>query len=133
MTVIVKRGKVHDGQREYRAGDAVEGLSREDEQNLVDSGAAEWPADETPEVPQSNDNGEPAADPANDLEPISVNEEEGDGGPQTELLSVEAFNDLAPADQKEYLKSLDIEPAGKENERIAQYAAWHGQAIAGGV
>lgn len=40
------------------------------------------------------------------------------------VLPVSGFTDLPASDQKELLKSIEIDPAGKVDERIIQYEEW---------
>lgn len=45
------------------------------------------------------------------------------------VLTTEQFSELKAEDQKSYLKALNIDPAGKENERIAQYEDWFAEQV----
>jgi hypothetical protein len=44
--------------------------------------------------------------------------------PDGDVLTLDQFVDLKANDQKDRLRSLDIDPGSNENERAAQYGGW---------
>lgn len=102
MSVKVKKNnKVLAGGRTYKAGEIVLGLDEQEQKRLVKLGVCEW-------GPDIDDGGV-------DL-PLS--------GLVGLALTVEQFAELKADEQKAKLKALEIEPASKEEERIAQYEEW---------
>ncbi|MDU5945824.1 hypothetical protein NYE69_28385 [Paenibacillus sp. FSL R5-0527] len=98
-------GKIRHNGKSYKPGDIVPDLTEEEYDRLIRLG-----------------DGEP-------LEGQSVNPPGLAVGGQLPLvglvLSVEQFADLKADEQKAHLKALEIDPAGKEEERIVQYEEWY--------
>ncbi len=112
MKNIKALGKIRHNGKSYKPGDIVPDLTEEEYDRLIRLG-----------------DGEP-------LEGQAVNPPGLAVGGQLPLplvglvLSVEQFADLKADEQKAHLKALEIDPAGKEEERIAQYEDWFEEQIA---
>lgn len=128
MSIKVKKNKVLTGGREYKAGEIIPGLETNEERRLVSLGVCEWAPDfenVSDKVDgQNNEGGQSSITGGSDL----VN---GDQLPLKGLiLTVEDFAELKADEQKAHLKALKIEPAGKEEERVAQYEEWYADQVA---
>ncbi|MGG3504762.1 hypothetical protein ABES58_04675 [Paenibacillus lautus] len=111
MKVIVKRGLVDDGTKIYGYGEIVPGLSEKEARRLIKTGLCEAIlSEEEPSIPD---------DSLFPQLPLQGNV----------ILSIEDFAELKADDQKSHLKALEIEPAGKEEDRIAQYEEWYAEQV----
>lgn len=108
-------GKVRHNGKDYKPGEIVSGLTQEEHDRLIQLRAGE-------EVEQSSSSESwDVNQEINDLTSFQMN---GDV-----VLSVEDFAELKADDQKAHLKALEIEPAGKEEDRIVQYEEWYAEQV----
>ncbi|MEK3873726.1 MULTISPECIES: hypothetical protein [unclassified Paenibacillus] len=119
MSLKVKKyNKVLAGDRMYKAGEIIPPLDETEEQRLLELGVCELAPDIRPaQTGLANDEDSMVNPPG-----LAV----GGQLPLVGLvLSVEEFAELKADEQKAHLKALTIEPAGKEEDRIAQYEEWY--------
>ena len=105
MNNIKALGKIRHNGKNYAPGDIVPDLTKEEYERLIRLG-----------------DGEPLEGQAVNPPGLAVGGQLPLGGL---VLSVEEFAELKADEQKAHLKALTIEPAGKEEERIAQYQEWY--------
>ncbi|WP_338842044.1 hypothetical protein [Paenibacillus glucanolyticus] len=107
-------GKIRHNGKDYIPGQIVPGLTQEEYDRLIQLKAGE-------EVEQSSSS---ESQEYNDFTGFQLN--------GAVVLSVEDFANLKADDQKAHLKALEIEPAGKEEDRIAQYEEWYAEQVTAG-
>ncbi|WP_068775769.1 hypothetical protein [Paenibacillus sp. FJAT-26967] len=126
MNVIVKYGRVDDGNKVYRPGETVPGLSKEEVQQLIEAGICQYgPSGEV--VTSDELDGAKAAAAAimtGDLGNTQDNAGADNDPVGLDIMSPDEFSALKPDGQKETLESIGIEPASKEAERVKQYNEW---------
>lgn len=104
--------KIRHNGKNYKPGDIVPDLTKEQYDRLIrlgDGDPVEEQYDQSVIPPGSGDGGQ--------LPLVGV------------PLSVEQFSELKADEQKARLKALEIDPAGKEEERIAQYEEWYADQV----
>ncbi|WP_110933817.1 hypothetical protein [Paenibacillus bouchesdurhonensis] len=127
MRLKVKENqKVLTGGRTYKSGEIIPKLDEVEERRLLSLGVCEA---------------------APDIQPVDNDEEKGSPGtvpePDSNLdngqlplfglpLSVEQFAKLKADEQKARLKELEIDPSGKEEERVARYEEWYHNQLTNG-
>lgn len=94
---------IHNGQK-YKHGDEIRGFTKEEAERLIKLGAAEEEGKTSYEPEANKDN--PLLD---------------------DLTTPEQFAKLKADEQKELLETLLIDPAGKAEDRIAQYEEWYAE------
>lgn len=105
-------GKIRHNGEDFKSGDTISGLSEKEYKRLLDLGVAE-------EVEAAEEVNQPS------------NLIDGGNLPLAGLiLTVEQFSELKADDQKTHLKALEIDPASKEEDRIAQYEEWYAEKLA---
>lgn len=115
-------GKIRHNGKDYVTGQIIPGLTKKEYDRLIQLKAGEEiehassneTQDATQDVTQGN----------NDFTGFQLN------GPV--VVSVEEFAGLKADEQKAHLKALKIEPAGKEDDRIAQYEEWYAEQVSAG-
>lgn len=68
-------------------------------------------------------------DPTDSETPNGGNDEAGLPIAGGIVISVSDFAEKTAPEQKDYLKALQIDPAGKEEDRIAQYEEWYAEQV----
>lgn len=114
MAVKALEKILHNG-KNYSVGDVIPDLTEEEKARLIKLKAGEEFASDGKQEPVDPD------DKDDDFSGFQLNG-------QT-VLSVEEFSELKADEQKAHLKALMIEPAGKEEERIAQYEEWYADQV----
>lgn len=109
MSVKVKKYSVNTGDKVYRPGETIPELDAKEQERLLALGVVEWTNDVIADPTQLGNSA-----------PEAVSDDP---------LTVEEFAALSAQDQKDELKSLEIEPASKAEERVEQYKVWYEQAI----
>lgn len=119
--------------------DPEEGEIPESQEKAPEGGsAADNPPGEGTEPPAGGSGGEEGAgdESMNLLPPISTPIETSDSildgilsGASLKLLEPGEFGELIASEQKSKLKGLGIDPAGREEERVAQYEEWYEEQI----
>ncbi|WP_028551751.1 hypothetical protein [Paenibacillus sp. UNC451MF] len=99
MPIISKWNIQHDGEL-FPAGTIVHVLSKDEEQELVDNGQAEFINMDLEQTLHEDDS-----------------------------LSVEAFTKLSAAEQKAELEKYGMTPGANGSERIEQYTVWLEQGL----
>ncbi|WP_160044703.1 hypothetical protein [Paenibacillus sp. USDA918EY] len=120
MSVKVKKNKVQADGREYQVGEIITDLDEKEEQRLITLGVCEA----APSL------AEPKQEPAG-----TSTETDNDAlnlPLKGLVLTVEQFAELKADEQKVHLKSLEIDPAGKEEDRVAQYDEWYTSQVTDG-
>ncbi|MPY20636.1 DUF7210 family protein [Paenibacillus glucanolyticus] len=100
---VLHNGKLH------QRGEEILGLTEKQAQRLLELGAAEEEGDTSYEPEPDNDN------------PLL-----------NDLTTPELFAKLKAEEQKELLETLSIEPAGKAEDRTAQYEEWYAEQVTAG-
>lgn len=118
MSVKVKKNKVQAGGRVYQVGEIIPDLDEKEEQRLITLGVCEA----APSL------AEPKQEPAG----TSTDSDVLDLPLKGLVLTVEQFAELKADEQKAHLKSLGIDPAGKEEDRVAQYDEWYTSQVTDG-
>ena len=118
MSVKVKKNKVLAGGRVYQVGEMIPGLDEKEEKRLITLGVCEA----APSL------AEPKQEPAG----TSTDSDVLDLPLKGLVLTVEQFAELKADEQKAHLKSLEIDPAGKEEDRVAQYDEWYTSQVTDG-
>lgn len=114
-------GKIRHNGKDYTPGQIVQGLSQEEHDRLIQLKAGEEISNETQDETQDVTQG---SQENNDFTGFQLN--------APVVLSAEEFAGLKADEQKAHIKSLKIEPAGKEEERIAQYEEWYAEQVTAG-
>lgn len=118
-------GKIRHNGKDYIPGQIIPGLTQQEYDRLIQLKAGE-------EIKQSSSN--EAQDATQDVTQGTQENNDFTGfqlnGPV--VVSVEEFAGLKADEQKAHLKALKIEPAGKEEERIAQYEEWYAEQVSAG-
>ncbi|MFK4167715.1 hypothetical protein ACI2LM_15860 [Paenibacillus lautus] len=110
-------GKVRHNGEDYNSGDVISGLTEKEYARLIQLKSGEA-------VEQLSNERIGSLQENNDFSGFQLN------GPV--VVSVEDFSGLKADEQKAHLKALKIEPAGKEEERIAQYEEWYAEQVSAG-
>lgn len=108
-------GKIRHNGKDYIPGQIVTGLTQEEHDRLI-----RLEAGEEVELSASSESWNVNQE-INDFTGFQIN--------GNVVLSVEDFAKLKADDQKARLKALEIEPAGKEEDRIAQYEEWYAEQV----
>ncbi|WP_217562775.1 hypothetical protein [Paenibacillus sp. GbtcB18] len=127
MNVIVKYGQIDDGNKVYKTGETVPGLSKEEARQLIREGICQYgPSGEViaSDEPDGAKGRGGDITLTNDLENTKGNPDAGNDPSGLDIMSPDEFSKLKPDGQKETLESIGIEPASKEAERIKQYNEW---------
>lgn len=109
-------GKILHNGKNYKPGDTVVGLTEEEHARLIGLNVGE-------EIDQDAATDLTGADGNNELAGLQLN--------APTIISVKEFTQLKADEQKAHLKALKIEPAGKEEERVAQYDEWYADQVTG--
>ncbi|MBO2943576.1 hypothetical protein JJQ72_06240 [Paenibacillus sp. F411] len=96
---------IHNGKL-YQHGKEILGLTEKEAQRLLELGAAEEEGDTFYEPEPDKDN------------PLL-----------NDLTTPEQFTKLKAEEQKEFLESLSIDPAGKAEDRVAQFEEWYTEQV----
>ncbi|OIB04821.1 hypothetical protein AK95_14485 [Paenibacillus sp. LC231] len=105
---IKATGKIRHNGVDYKTGDVITGLSKKEYDRLINLNVGE-------EIDGGSEG---------DQEVFAGFQLNGDL-----LFTVDEFAGMKADDQKAHLKSLKIEPAGKEEDRIAQYEEWYADQV----
>lgn len=97
---------------DYKPGSIVPGLTQEEYDRLIKLGDGEVPDDSRVQAADESKNSD-------------------DNDDYVIVLSVDDFSKLSAPEQKEHLKDIGFEPAGKEEDRIAQYEDWYAEQVTG--
>lgn len=128
MSLKVKKNhKVLTGGRTFKAGEIIPALEDQEEQRLINLGVCEWAPDLEPEgirIPASDQSGNDDPTGASNQLPLS--------GIVGVVLTVEQFAELPAQEQKDRLKALEINPADRKEDRVAQYEDWYAQQLPAG-